>query len=267
MIAPGTSPAAIPRRVGLAHNLWYLAMAAVALSYYASVHGMGISPERLREGLPRTASLLGLMFHPDWTYLTKVLTGIRESIQIAILGTFFAALLALPFGALAARGLTRLAALPFFGKLILNLIRTFPELILAIAFIKALGPGPLPGVIAIALHSIGMIGKLYAERIESVDRGALEALSATGASPLELFRWGVVPEVLPDFLSFALYRFDLNIRSASVLGIVGAGGVGTLLDLQRNAGNWQKIGLIVFAIILVVGSVDFVSAKIRARLT
>lgn len=207
------------------------------------------------------------MFFPlKLSYLPDVLTGLRESIQIAALGTALAAVLALPFGVLAARNLARLAALPFVGKLALNAIRTFPEILLAIAFIKAVGPGPFAGVLAIAIHSIGMVGKLYAERIETVDKGALEALAATGASPVEIFRNGILPEVLPDFLSFALYRFDLNVRSASVLGLVGAGGIGTLLQIQRLGGNWPEIGVIVVGIVVTVLLVDFFSAKLRARL-
>ncbi len=207
-----------------------------------------------------------MFFPPKMSYLPDVLTGIRESIQIAALGTAIAAVLALPFGVLAARNLARLAALPFVGKLLLNAIRTFPEILLAIAFIKAVGPGPFAGVLAIAIHSIGMVGKLYAERIETVDKGALEALAATGASPLEIFRNGIIPEVLPDFLSFALYRFDLNVRSASVLGLVGAGGIGTLLQIQRLGGNWPEIGMIVLGIVSTVLLVDFFSAKLRAKL-
>jgi phosphonate transport system permease protein len=219
---------------------------------------------------PNTAELGTILrqmfFPPKLSYLPDVLTGLRESIQIAALGTAIAAVLALPFGVLAARNLARLAALPFVGKLLLNAIRTFPEILLAIAFIKAVGPGPFAGVLAIAIHSIGMVGKLYAERIETVDKGALEALAATGASPLEIFRNGIVPEVLPDFLSFALYRFDLNVRSASVLGLVGAGGVGTLLQIQRLGGNWPEIGMIVVGIVTTVLLVDFFSAKLRAKL-
>ena len=246
-------------------TFWCVALIIGALCW--SLSGLGISEKRLHEGAGRAGSLLAVMFlHPDWSYLPKVITGIRESLQIAALGTFFAALLALPFGALAARTAGRFALLPFGGKLCLNVIRTFPEIILAIAFIRALGPGPLAGVMAISVHSVGMIGKLYAERIESVDRGTLEALGAAGASPLETFVHGVVPEVLPDFLSFALYRFDLNVRSASVLGIVGAGGVGTLLELQRNSDNWPAIGVILMAIVVTVGSVDYASSRMRARL-
>lgn len=243
----------------------YVALSLAALAW--SLSGLEVSGERLAKGLPQAGSILRAMFGPpDWSYAGKVANGLRESIQIAALGTAIAAILALPFGILAARNLSRLYALPLFGKTLLNLIRTFPELILALMFIKALGPGAFAGVLAVGFHSIGMIGKLYAERIETVDRGALEALAASGASPLLVFRHGVIPEVLPDFLSFALYRFDLNVRAATVLGLVGAGGVGTLLQFQILAAAWPAIGTILIGIIVTVGLVDWLSARLRARL-
>jgi phosphonate transport system permease protein len=233
-----------------------------------SLAGLGFSGERLARGIPQLGATLRQMFFPPaWAYLPKVLVGLRESLQIAALGTALAAALALPFGTLAARNLARLPVLPFVGKLLLNAIRTFPELLLAIAFIKAVGPGAFAGVLAVSIHSIGMVGKLYAERIETVDKGALEALAATGASPIEIFRHGIVPEVLPDFLSYALYRFDLNVRSAAVLGLVGAGGVGTLLSLQIRGGNYPQIGMIVVAVMATIAVVDAASARLRARLT
>jgi phosphonate transport system permease protein len=232
-----------------------------------SFSGTEITLERLARGIPQLGGIFGQMFgSPDWSITPKVITGLKESIQIAALGTVIAAVLAIPFGALAARNLSRVIVLPAFGKFLLNFIRTFPELILAIAFIKALGPGPFAGVLAVGIHSIGMMGKLYAERIETVDQGAIEALTATGASPLEIFRHAIIPEVLPDFLSLTLYRFDLNVRSATILGLVGAGGIGTLLDLQRKGGNWNAIGVILIGIIITIGVIDHFSAKLRAKL-
>ena len=230
--------------------------------------GLEVSGERLLRGMKNAGRILGLMVsHPDFSILPDIGKGLLQSLQIALLGTAIAAVLALPFGVLAARNLSRFGAVSFFGKTLLNAIRTFPELILAIAFIKALGPGPFAGVLAVGVHSVGMIGKLYAERIENVDKGSLESLIVSGASPIEVFIYGVLPDVLPDFVSFGLYRFDLNVRSASVLGLVGAGGIGTLLNLQRLGGKWQAIGLIIVGIIATVGLVDAVSARLRARLT
>lgn len=240
-----------------------------AVVFFWSLAAVGLDGKRLVEGFPKMGLLLrAMLFPPDMVILPKVLAGLRESLQIAALGTFLAAILALPFGVLAARNLTRLPAMPYLGKTILNAIRTFPELVLAIAFLKAVGLGPFPGVLAMAVHSIGMIGKLYAERIENVDKGAIEALEATGASPMEIFRHGIVPEVFPDFLSFALYRFDLNVRAASVLGLVGAGGIGVLLNIQRQSGAtaYPAVGTIVIGIVVTVMLVDFFSAKLRAKL-
>lgn len=234
-----------------------------------SLSALELSGSRLAQAFPKLGLLLKAMFlSPDTAILPKVFAGLQESLQIAALGTFLAALLALPFGVFAARNLVRLPALPYIGKTVLNAIRTFPELVLAIAFLKSVGLGPFPGVLAMAIHSIGMMGKLYAERIENVDKGAIEALQATGASSLEIFRHGIIPEVLPDFLSFALYRFDLNVRSASVLGLVGAGGIGVLLDIQRKSGAsaYPAVGTIVIGIVLTVMLVDFASAKLRAKL-
>jgi phosphonate transport system permease protein len=259
---PPPKPAASDRIVPVI----YVTLTIVALVW--SLSGMDISWGRIATRSQQAAVYFRQMFlETDWSYLPKTLKGLQESFQIAALGTFLAAILAIPFGALAARNLSRLPVLPAFGKFFLNFIRAFPELILAIAFIKAIGPGAFAGVLAIGLHSIGMMGKLYAERIESVDKNAIEALSAAGASPLEIFRHAILPEVLPDFLSFALFRLDINIRAATVLGIVGAGGVGTLLELQRRGNNWRTIGTIFICIVITVIIVDFISAKLRAKLT
>jgi phosphonate transport system permease protein len=232
-----------------------------------SLSGIPVPWERLR--FDKLGATLGKMFFPpDWGFFAEVAKGLVQSLQIAALGTAIAALLALPFGVLAARNLTRSPVPSGIGKFLLNAIRTFPEILLAIAFIGAVGPGPFAGVLAVAIHSIGMVGKLYAERIETVDKGALEALAAVGASPVEIFRYGIVPEVLPDFLSFALYRFDLNVRSASVLGLVGAGGIGALLELRRSQGAsaYPQIGMILLGVIGTVLLVDFCSARLRAKL-
>ncbi|MDX1934350.1 MAG: phosphonate ABC transporter, permease protein PhnE [Capsulimonadales bacterium] len=260
-LPPGARPA-----YGVAIGYAVLTVAALAWS----LSGIEVSPERIMRGFGQAGHLLTMMFlQPDWSYVAKedgLLEGLRQSVQIAALGTAIAAVLAIPFGVLAARNLYPLPIAPLIGKQLLNLIRTFPELLLAIAFIKGIGPGAFAGVLAIGIHSIGMMGKLYAERIETTDKGALESLRAAGASPLEVFVFGIVPEVLPDFLSFTLYRFDLNIRSATVLGIVGAGGIGEKLVFQQMSSNWHTIGVIVMGIIVTILLVDFISGKLRAKL-
>jgi len=271
MIAAPPSPAIaatpVPRSK-LGATLFYFALALVAIVWAAK--GISIEPARAAKGLPQAQRIVALMFGPpDFSPSVRdsIIEGLRQSVQIAALGTAIAAVLALPFGALAARNLTRLAALPYVGKTLLNLIRAFPDIVLALMFVRALGPGPFAGVLAVGIHSIGMMGKLYAERIETTDKGAREALLAGGATPFQAFRLGVVPEVLPDFLSFTLYRFDLNVRAATILGIVGAGGIGQPLILNQSGGNWPAVGAIVICIIATVGLVDYISGKLRARLT
>lgn len=257
-----------PKRLGnsLVSTSIYCILTLIALFW--SLSGLDVTWERINRGLGQAGKILEQMFlQPDWSYSGQVVEGMQQSIQIAALGTFIAAVLAVPFGVLAARNLSRLGFVPMLGKQILNIIRTFPELLLAIAFIKGIGPGAFAGVLAVGIHSIGMMGKLYSERIETVDKGALESLTASGASPVEVFAFGIMPEVLPDFLSFAIYRFDLNIRAATVLGIVGAGGIGQKLVFQQMASNWHTTGVIVIGIILTILVVDFISSKLRAKLT
>ncbi|GAB4454675.1 MAG: phosphonate ABC transporter, permease protein PhnE [Armatimonadaceae bacterium] len=277
MTIPPSPPAPVPspptlERTGQPNPAWqwlvptlYIALTVAALWWALS--GVELTSAILANGFMQLRFILKEMVgNPNWEILPKVLKGLKESLQIAAVGTVMAAILAIPFGALAARNLSRLPVLPAIGKFLLNLIRAFPELILAIAFISALGPGAFAGVLAVGIHSIGMMGKLYGERIETVDKGAVEALSATGASPADIFRHAILPEVLPDFLSLTLYRFDLNVRAATVLGLVGAGGIGTLLDLQLKGGNWDAIGVILLGTILTIGLIDYISAKLRAKL-
>jgi phosphonate transport system permease protein len=247
----------------------YVLLSLIAIWW--SLSGLIVTPERLVRGFQQAGMITYQMFvQPDWSYFWKeggVVEGMRQSIQIAALGTVIAAILAIPFGMLAANNLSRFFLMPVLGKQLLNLIRAFPELLLAIAFIKGIGPGAFAGVLAVGIHSVGMMGKLYAERIETVERGALESLTAAGASSLEVFVYGILPDVLPDFLSFTLYRFDLNIRSATILGIVGAGGIGEKLVFQQMASNWHTIGVIVMSIMVTIIIVDVISTKLRARLT
>ncbi|RYX81428.1 phosphonate ABC transporter, permease protein PhnE [bacterium] len=242
----------------------YSALFAAVLLW--SFTGLDISPERLIRGIPQLwGTLLAMFAHPDWSYAPDVMTGLRESVQIAVIGTLIGSVLALPFGAIAATNITPFRFISSGGKLVLGAVRTFPELVLALVFIKALGPGAFAGALAVGFHSIGTMGKLYAERIEATEEGAIEALRATGASPLQVFCHAIWPDITPDLLSFALYRLDINVRAATILGIVGAGGVGTLLQFQIGK-DWPKVGLILLGIIVTVGCIDAISSRLRAKL-
>ncbi|GAB6877110.1 phosphonate ABC transporter, permease protein PhnE [Thermaerobacter litoralis] len=204
------------------------------------------------------------LFSPNWDYSGKVFEGVAESLQIAFLGTLIASVIAIPFGFLAARNVA--TSLAVVGKGFLDAIRTFPELVLAIIFMAAVGPSPFAGVLAVGFHSIGTVGKLYAEAVEAVDREPIEALQAVGASPLMTFWHGVLPQVLPEFLSYALYRFEINIRAATVVGVIGAGGIGTSLIFNVQLRNWENVGMVLLGILATVLVVDAVSSRLRGRL-
>jgi phosphonate transport system permease protein len=187
-----------------------------------------------------------------------------ETLFIAYAGTLIASILAVPFAFLAAKNMS--GNFSKIGKFILNAIRAFPEIILAIIFVGSFGLGPIAGVMAIGIHSIGMLGKLYSEVIESIDMSVVEALKASGANKLQTIWHGVIPQVIPEFSSYAIYRFEIDVRASSVLGIVGAGGIGAPLILAAQSRNWELVGLILVVIILVVTVIDFLSAYIRKRI-
>ncbi len=243
-------------------SLWIILAAAIL---YWSFAGLETHAVNFSETLPRAGRIFSLMAGEfDTAYFPDLVDKIIETIEMAILGTLLASLLAVPFGFLAAQNMVkRFAGL---GKFLLSVIRTFPEIILAIVFIKGVGPGPLAGIFAMGVHSIGMLGKLYSEAIESIDRGPQEALMSTGANRVQQIWFAVIPQVLPEFASYALYRFEINSRAAAVLGIVGAGGIGAPLIFAIQKPFWGRVGIILVGIILVVSLIDVGSGWLRRKL-
>ncbi|TSB47001.1 phosphonate ABC transporter, permease protein PhnE [Alkalicoccobacillus porphyridii] len=211
------------------------------------------------------------LISPDWDYVydpagEDLLRKLIETLAIAILGTFIAAVLCIPFALFAARNIVKSRAISQVGKFILSFIRVFPDIIFALLFIKAVGPGSFSGVLALGISSIGMLGKLFSDDVESVNLSTTEALIATGANPIKTLWFAVVPQILPSYLNFVMYRFEVNIRAASILGIIGAGGIGTPLIFALQVRDWERVGIILLGIIIMITLVDFVSGKIRAKL-
>lgn len=218
-----------------------------------------------------TKSIFSGLFHPDWGYIydpggEDLLRGLLETLAIAVLGTFVSAIICFPFAFWAARNLSRTLLISGSGKFLLAFIRTFPELVMALVFIKAVGPGSFAGVLALGIHSIGMLGKLFSESIETMDFGPTEALTATGANKLQTFWFAVIPQVIPAFLSYTMYRFDINVRSATVLGVIGAGGIGTPLIFALQTRSWSRVGIILLGIIVMVTIIDYISGYIRRKI-
>lgn len=223
---------------------------------------------RLRRGFEYFSNLVwAITTEPATEYLGLAIQRMVQSLQIALVGTTLSFLLSFPLGFLASRRYVGIpVALAVSMKQIPNIIRAFPELILAIFFIATFGPGPLPGVLAIAIHSIGMLGKFNAEIVEKIRKEPVEALQSSGASRLQVFRYAVLPQVLPEFLALFIYRFEINVRAASVLGIVGAGGIGSLINEAQSYRAWDIVGICLVVIIPTVMAIDFLSARIRKKL-
>ncbi|WP_400246890.1 phosphonate ABC transporter, permease protein PhnE [Niallia sp. JL1B1071] len=212
------------------------------------------------------------IFHPDWEYVylpdgEDLLRGLLDTLAIAILGTFISALLCIPFAFWAANNMSKGKTIASTGKFVLSFIRTFPEIIMAILFIKAVGPGSFAGILALGIHSIGMLGKLFSEEIENLDLGPTEGLLAAGGNRLQVLWFAVLPQVLPGFLSYTLYRFEINIRSAAILGVIGAGGIGTPLIFALSTRDWDRVGIILLGIIVMVTVIDVISGFLRRRIT
>jgi len=198
-------------------------------------------------------------FQEGVIYLTIV------TLAIGFLGTLIGAVLALPFGFLASKNIVGKKVAKI-GEAILVLIRVFPEIVLALIIVKGFGMNALTGMLTIGLHSIGMLGKLFAETIDNMDKSSLEALDAVGANIYQKIRFGIMPQIAADISSITLYRLDINVRSATVLGIVGAGGLGASMMLSAENSQWDILGTILLAIIVMVLAVDAISSRLRTKL-
>lgn len=216
-------------------------------------------------------SIFNGLFHPDWDYVyipagEDLLRGLLETFAIAVIGTFIAAVICIPFAFLGARNFIKVRPVTGMTKFILSLIRVFPEIVMALIFIKAVGPGSFSGVLALGIHSVGMLGKLFVEDIERLDFTSVEALKASGANKTKTLIFAVIPQILPSFLSLVLYRFELNLRSASILGLIGAGGIGTPLIFALQTRSWDRVGIILIGLVIMVAIVDLISGAIRKRI-
>jgi len=203
------------------------------------------------------------------TELKLALEKITETIFIGMMATFFGVILAIPVSFIAARNLMSVSPLTlgiyYLARTIMNIIRSIEPLIWAIIFVIVVGLGPFAGIMALTVHSIAALGKLYSESIESIDPGPIEAIQATGANWLQVVMFAVVPQVIPPFVSFTIYRWDINIRMSTIIGFVGGGGIGFLLAQWIRLLDYRAAGIAVWFIAITVAILDYTSAEIRAR--
>jgi phosphonate transport system permease protein len=193
-----------------------------------------------------------------------------ETVAIALVATTFSILFAIPLSFLAARNLMSgnpvMVAVYYIVRTLLNIVRSIESLIIAIIFVVWVGLGPFAGVMALTLHSIAALGKLYSEQVESIDFGPIEAIRSTGANWWQIVMYAVLPQVVPPFLAFTIYRWDINVRMSTILGFVGGGGIGFLIVQWQRLSQWQAIGAAFWSIMIVVAILDYVSAKARERI-
>lgn len=217
-------------------------------------------------GVDIAKNVLSGIIHPDIEMLlTEVPALLLETICIALIGTLIGAVLAVPLAFISATNIMP-KWVSAIGLFIIAALRTFPAFVYGLMFIRVTGPGAFAGVLTVSVISIGMIAKLFIESIEDLDTRILESLDAAGCNTFEKIRYGILPQLFTDFVSTVIYRFEINIKDAAVLGLVGAGGIGAPLIFAMNAFDWDEVGAILCGLIILVLVVEIVSTKIRTKL-
>jgi phosphonate ABC transporter permease subunit PhnE len=244
-----------------------LSLAALVIAFTIwSISATDFNPIAIYEGFfvkPFFVQFLSGMWPLNWEIIGDVAYQAMITIQIAWLGTIIATLISLPLSFIAARNIAPTVSVGILSRLFFNVDRSIDVLIVALVMVSVVGLGPLAGVLAVAIHSIGSMGKLFTEAIESIDKGPVEALESVGATRSQVVRWGIIPQVLPYLISYFLYRLELNIRSAVVIGIVGAGGIGFLLLDNIRQFQYPNVSMILLVITVLVMVIDYLSGMLR----
>ncbi len=231
-----------------------------------SARGIGFSFTELFGNLGKMDRLIAESFPPAWNFWPRLIGPFIETLQIAVIGTILGSLVALPLAILAARNLSPSKPLFWFHRNVMNVLRTMPDLFWAMLFASAVGFGPFAGSLALIVFTVAVVSKLTAESIESIDMKLTEAVRASGGNWLEMVRFSGYPQFLPQYVSYVLYAFELNVRASTVLGLVGAGGIGMVLNTQRTTFQYDRVTMIVLFVFLVVLVIEQLSAAARRRL-
>lgn len=241
-------------------------LAALAIGLWWSADGAQISTDNLAQGVPYMWDFVSRMMPPNFGFMDKLWRSALESVYVAIWGTIFGVVLALPFCFFAARNLSPHPAVFHAMRQILNCMRGINEIILALIFVAAIGLGPFAGVLALAVHGAGMLGKFFAEAIEDIDEGPIEAFRSAGVGRFKTILFAVMPQVLPAWLGTIFYRLETNVRQATVLGMVGAGGIGFELVSSMKLFQYQDTAMCILVILAMVLLADLASSRVRAMI-
>ncbi len=243
--------------------------------------GIGLDLRRLLDDIPRVTAILvrdfdragnllspaqrGLL-QPHWEFLPRTFEPMLETIQMAVLASIIGCAVALPVAFAVSRVTSPNRAVYGGGRSVLSVIRSIPDLLWALIFVAAVGLGPLPGIAALIFFNIGVVAKLLSETVDGVDQGPIEAARASGGTRLQWVRWSVLPQVLPNYVAYSLYVFELNVRASTVLGIVGAGGIGRLLYAEYGFLRWSNVSVIIVELFVLVFFIELFSIALRRRL-
>ena len=275
-VAAGThsSRPAKPRR-SLAVPLGLAGFLVITWLAISDEFGIGLDLGELVDNITRGGGILwreGLnpadrgLLNPNWAFLPATVETLVETFQMALLASLIGCGLALPISFLVSRVTSPGPAVFNIGRGVLSVIRAIPDILYALIFVAATGVGPLPGILALFFFNIGVTVKLLSETVDGVDQGPIEAGRASGASRIQTIRWGVLPQVLPNYVAYSLYVFELNIRASTVLGIVGAGGIGRILYREYSFFHWSNVSVIIVELFVFVFFIELVSIWLRRRL-
>jgi phosphonate transport system permease protein len=244
---------------------YLLGLIIVGVLVWATVY-IQASPGDLYHGLPNIWHFLRSMFPPDFKYMSTLGEPVVVTIGMAAVGTAYGAIIAIPLGILAAGNVVKIPFLTNIFRAIIEAARVIPDFVIALVFIAAIGLGPFAGVMALTIHSVGFLGKMYREAIEEMDPGSLEGVTAVGAGTLQKMRFAVLPAILPNFTAHTLYMFDINVRSSIILGFVGAGGLGLYLMLASRLFKYDQVLAVVIIIFVLIFVTEKLSDKLREKI-
>ena len=243
--------------------VWVILM---VLGLVLSVNNTQTSLPEFFANFDQFAEIFVQMAQPDWSYAGTAIPYLVETIKMAIISTVIGSLLAFVYSLLIARNIVHNRAITGVLRLIMNIIRTIPDLLLASIFVAVVGIGPVAGILALTVFTFGVVVKLLYEAIETIDPGPSEAIKAVGGNGMNNIMFAVMPQILPYFISYALYAFEINVRASTILGYIGAGGIGLQLKNTLDMFNYNQTGMIILVVFLVVLVIDFVSTKAREAL-
>jgi phosphonate transport system permease protein len=217
-------------------------------------------------GMPRLFDFLTSLIKPDLSYISVIFKKLIETLQMAIIGTTISAAISIPFSFLVAGNINANKFFYLSLKTLLNFIRTIPDVVLASIFVSMFGIGIFPGVLSVIFFSFGMMAKLMSEDLEAIDRNQVEGVISVGANMVQVICFSVIPQIIPNFISYILYTFEVNVRVSVILGLVGAGGIGQILIEDIRLGLYPKVSMIILITFITVLIIDFISEKTRAKL-